>query len=200
MKWRVSDATQQRYPFVDAEVLNLIQVRVLPVLQAAGVQISHYDAARAWLAAHEPSASPLTDGQTKTTEEIISSVKAYLVPDESFPLPGFHQPGIADAPKDFVKHDGDKPLADLLPPVALLSVAKVLTFGAKKYKAHGWRTVDKRSRYAAAIQRHLLAWQSGETTDPESGLPHLAHLACSALFLLEAELLGLGEDDRWKKP
>lgn len=100
---------------------------------------------------------------------------------------------------EFVKHDKDKPAAHLLPPIALLEVSKVLAFGARKYKEHGWRTVDKRSRYAAAVQRHLLAYQSGEDLDPESGLPHLAHLACSALFLLESQVLGLGEDDRHGK-
>ncbi len=37
-----------------------------------------------------------------------------------------------------------------------------------------------------------------EKIDPESGLMHTAHLACNALFLLSYQLLGLGEDDRWK--
>jgi hypothetical protein len=107
-----------------------------------------------------------------------------------------HLESMSSIPTEFVKHDAEKPRVDLLPAVALLAVSRVLGFGARKYKEHGWRTVDRRSRYSAAIGRHWLAWQSGEDTDPESGLPHLAHLACSALFLLEAELVGLGIDDR----
>lgn len=98
--------------------------------------------------------------------------------------------------KEFVKHDKEKIRLELLPTVALMEVGKVLTFGAKKYKDGGWRGVDKRSRYYAAILRHAMQWNNGENTDPESGLPHLAHLACSALFLLEAEVAGLGADDR----
>ena len=35
-----------------------------------------------------------------------------------------------------------------------------------------------------ATIRHLTAWRSGERLDPESGLPHLAHAACSVLFML----------------
>lgn len=98
--------------------------------------------------------------------------------------------------KEFVKHDGDKPRPGLLPTVALLSVSHVLAFGAKKYKEHGWRGIDRRSRYYEAVLRHLLAWNNGEDDDDESGLPHLAHAACSLLFLLEASVTGLGVDDR----
>lgn len=102
--------------------------------------------------------------------------------------------------KEFVKLDAGKNPLHLLPTVAVEKVGEVLAFGANKYAEHGWRKVDKRSRYYAAILRHAFAWWRGETTDPESGLPHLAHLACSALFLLESELSGLGEDDRPVKP
>lgn len=97
---------------------------------------------------------------------------------------------------DFIKHDGSKNPLRLLPTVALERVGEVLDFGAKKYDAHNWRKVDKRSRYYGAVLRHLLAWNRGENQDPETGLRHLAHAACSLLFLLEAEELGYGTDDR----
>jgi len=35
---------------------------------------------------------------------------------------------------------------------------------------------------------HLLAVGNGEELDSESGLHHLAHAACNALFILELEL------------
>ncbi len=98
--------------------------------------------------------------------------------------------------REFVKNDQDKPAAHLLPTVALEAIAQVLAFGARKYAPNGWRKVDKRTRYYGATLRHLFAWHRGETLDPESGLPHLAHAACSLLFLLESELSGFGEDDR----
>jgi hypothetical protein len=89
-----------------------------------------------------------------------------------------------------VKHDGGKPRADLLLDLsgALLEVAKVLDYGAVKYAPGNWKRVeDREARYSAAMMRHLLAYGRGEVDDPETGLPHLAHLACNILFLLEIE-------------
>lgn len=83
------------------------------------------------------------------------------------------------------KDDGGKPDFSLLDPTALLTVVKVLTFGASKYGADNWKTVpDMERRYFAAANRHLWAWYNGEETD-ESGLPHLAH-AIASLFILFA--------------
>lgn len=84
------------------------------------------------------------------------------------------------------KHDGDKPRYDLLPPVAIDMMAQVMTFGAKKYKPEGWRTVpDAVQRYQAALLRHSFAMLRGEVLDTESGLPHAAHAMCCAAFLAE---------------
>ena len=69
---------------------------------------------------------------------------------------------------------------------ALTSVAQVTTFGAQKYSPGGWRTVpDGVERYTDALYRHLLAHASGEETDTDSGLPHMAHAAWNALAVLE---------------
>lgn len=82
-----------------------------------------------------------------------------------------------------LKFDGGKPRMSLLPFDALVWVARVLTFGAKKYKAHSWRTVPNGlERYTDAFLRHYEAIQRGEVYDVESGLPHWAHLACNVLF------------------
>ncbi len=84
------------------------------------------------------------------------------------------------------KYDSDKPRYDLLPPVAIDLMAQVMTFGAKKYKPEGWRTVpDAVRRYQAALLRHSFAMLRGEVLDPESGLPHAAHAMCCAAFLAE---------------
>lgn len=97
---------------------------------------------------------------------------------------------------EFVKKDAGKLPMRLLPAVAIEQVVQVLAFGAKKYKDDGWRGVDKRSRYYDALMRHMLAWQMGQDTDEESGLPHLAHALCSLMFLAESQALGYGVDDR----
>ena len=74
-------------------------------------------------------------------------------------------------------------------PRALVAVAWVSTFGAEKYAAHSWLNVPNASeRYEDAIHRHILAQASGEVNDPESGLPHAAHIGWNALALLELQL------------
>lgn len=91
-----------------------------------------------------------------------------------------------------LKHDGGKPLA-AIPyqdfPHAMTTVVDVATFGAAKYARSGWKTVPNAAqRYADAMHRHMLAQARGERLDPESGLPHCAHIAWNALALAELEL------------
>jgi hypothetical protein len=64
-------------------------------------------------------------------------------------------------------------------------VAKVLTFGAKKYADHNWTKGIKISRNIAASKRHLNNIMLGEQTDPESGIDHFFHAACDIMFILE---------------
>jgi hypothetical protein len=83
-----------------------------------------------------------------------------------------------------LKYDNDKLRWDLLPIQCTEDIVRVLTFGSKKYADNNWQLVEKAGeRYYAAVLRHLAAWRQGEITDPESGLPHLAHIACNITFL-----------------
>jgi len=84
-----------------------------------------------------------------------------------------------------VKHDTQKPPVNLLPGKALLSVARVLAFGAGKYGANNWRNGIQYSRLLAAAERHLLALNDGELLDGETGESHVAHAICELLFLLQ---------------
>lgn len=88
-----------------------------------------------------------------------------------------------------LKYDSGKQLAGILYedfPHALSGVADVATFGARKYTRNGWRTVPNGlQRYTDAMHRHLLAAAKGEVCDPESGLPHLHHVAWNALAIAE---------------
>ena len=95
-----------------------------------------------------------------------------------------------------IKYDSAKPKMNLLPPKAILEVAKVLTFGAEKYDAENWRKLDDlQNRYTAGALRHIFAHMDGEKLDPETGLSHMAHALCCLLFKLEIEL----EDGESKK-
>ena len=92
--------------------------------------------------------------------------------------------GKSGSTKGSLKYDGDKPQMDLVPLSSAYAVAQVLTFGAKKYSANGWKDVpDARTRYQAAMLRHMTQVQEGEEFDEDSGLPHADHIACNAMFL-----------------
>lgn len=97
-----------------------------------------------------------------------------------------------------VKHDADKPRMDLIDPFAEEQLARVLTFGAKKYAPHNWRGGINQSRLIAAARRHLNAFAKGEDEDPETGLQHAAHLMCCAMFMVWTLKHRPGCDDRWR--
>lgn len=88
-------------------------------------------------------------------------------------------------PDKGVKYDSDKPRWDLVPTGVLGQLVDVLTVGAKKYSPDNWKHVeDCRNRYYAAMMRHIDSWWEGESDDPETGLHHLAHAICCAMFLI----------------
>lgn len=97
-----------------------------------------------------------------------------------------------------LKNDQEKPRMDLVPAGATTEIAKVFTFGAKKYAEHNWRNGFKYSRLIAALERHIAAFKENEDMDPESGLYHMGHAGCCVMMLLEHQLKGYGEDDRYK--
>lgn len=83
-----------------------------------------------------------------------------------------------------IKFDDKKPMFDLIDPYFAEDLARVLTFGAAKYKPNNWQKVkNAKTRYIAALERHINAYKKGEVIDPESGLPHTAHIACNSMFL-----------------
>ena len=87
---------------------------------------------------------------------------------------------------------------ELMPVAALEEVAKVFTYGAKKYDPDNWRKgFPWRSVFGSGM-RHMMAWLGGEDVDPESGIHHLAHAACNMLFILEYTKTQVGVDDRYK--
>lgn len=100
-----------------------------------------------------------------------------------------------------IKHDKGKPRLDLIPPQAMIDIAKVLAYGAGKYSDHNWRENGgmKYSRLYAAAQRHMLAFWDGESEDEETGVSHLAHAACCIIFLMTYETTDAGVDDRYYK-
>ena len=87
--------------------------------------------------------------------------------------------------KAFTKHDSGKPRLELLDPEFITGVAQVLTKGAIKYEAYNWQRADSedRERVKGALLRHMMSYMGGELLDPETGLAHMYHISCNAMFL-----------------
>ena len=83
------------------------------------------------------------------------------------------------------KNDSGKEQMDLLSHKAMLEVAKVFGEGARKYGRFNYRKGIAFSRLISAANRHLGAFNAGEDMDPETGLPHAAHLAANAIMILD---------------
>ena len=97
--------------------------------------------------------------------------------------------GVAfDRADQSAKTDAGKIRPTLVPPALIEAVAAVREYGCSKYHdPDNWRRVEPQ-RYRDAAYRHWLAYlKNPEACDPESGLPHLWHLACNAAFLIEME-------------
>lgn len=82
------------------------------------------------------------------------------------------------------KFDLGKTRWELLPWDEVEDIVRVLMFGSAKYEDFNWQKVpEAKARYFDASMRHLIAWKQGEKKDKETGISHLAHLGCCALFL-----------------
>ena len=85
------------------------------------------------------------------------------------------------------KHNEGKRQWTLLDFKSLEGLVDVLTMGATKYSLNNWKKGLKTTEVADALLRHLTAYLSGETHDPESGLSHTAHIQCNAMFMAHYE-------------
>lgn len=75
-------------------------------------------------------------------------------------------------------------------PRALIAVAELSMFGAKKYGRHNWHHVaDGYNRYTKAMLRHYLD-EAVTEVDNDSELQHIVHTVWNALARLELHLRG----------
>ena len=66
---------------------------------------------------------------------------------------------------------------------SLQDMVRVLEFGAKKYNRDNWKLGLPTKQICESMLRHIFAYLQGEDNDPESGIPHIGHIQCNAMFL-----------------
>lgn len=94
-----------------------------------------------------------------------------------------------------VKYDTGKPRLELISPIAMEELGKVLAYGAQKYADRNWEKGMAWSRIVGSLLRHLFAYMRGERVDKESGCSHLSHVLCNAHFLVHYEAMHPEFDD-----
>lgn len=124
----------------------------------------------------------------------------YYVPVELLALCPSPEPALdptskATNPKDII--GSDKLPLHLWPETATMMGCLGLLEGALKYGRSNWRETGVRvSIYVDALRRHTNAYFEGEYTDPDSGMPHLAHMLACIAIIVDAQAAGKLTDDR----
>ena len=91
-------------------------------------------------------------------------------------------------PKKNDRQDG-KLMWELLPLTLIEKIVEVYTAGARKYGPNKWQGLDNGyDRYKAAMLRHLVEYEKGNTIDLDTGCLHLAHVAWNAIAMLYCSL------------
>lgn len=65
---------------------------------------------------------------------------------------------------------------------SLEPLVEVLEFGSKKYSINNWKKGLDEKEILESMMRHLAALMDGEETDKESGISHMGHIQCNAMF------------------
>jgi len=81
------------------------------------------------------------------------------------------------------RYNNGKPKWSLIDFKSLVSLVKVLEFGATKYGKFNWTKGLLTTEICESMLRHIFAYLDGEDKDEESGLPIEGHIFCNAMFL-----------------
>jgi hypothetical protein len=65
---------------------------------------------------------------------------------------------------------------------SMLPMVRVLEFGAQKYDDHNWKKGLVPKEILESMMRHTADLMDGITHDKETGLPHIGHIQCNAMF------------------
>ena len=80
------------------------------------------------------------------------------------------------------RYNEGKPQWSLVHFKSLEPMVRVLEFGALKYAPKNWQKPMDTMKILESMQRHLVALFDGEEVDSESGISHIGHIMCNAMF------------------
>lgn len=113
----------------------------------------------------------------------------------------FKQNEATVSPTGSLRYNKGKPEMCQIHPRFLLEMAQLLTDAQKKYGKFNFAKGQHYTTMYDSLQRHSLSFYEGEDCDPESGRPHLVHIAVNAMMMYVSTLINdknpeLGLDDR----
>ena len=86
-----------------------------------------------------------------------------------------------------LRYNNGKLRWSLLPVEPIVELIRVLEKGAVKYAPNNWKKFTKAEadeNCYDSMMRHIQQWRLGQTHDEETGLHHMAHIMCNAMFIL----------------
>jgi len=81
-----------------------------------------------------------------------------------------------------IRENEGKPRWSLMHYESMIPMIRVLEFGANKYSRDNWKIGLDLKEVLESMQRHLAALMDGEEFDKESGIHHMGHIQCNAMF------------------
>ena len=84
--------------------------------------------------------------------------------------------------KKALRYNEGKPKWSLVHYDSLIPMIRVLEFGAEKYEKENWKKELDLKEILESMQRHLAKLMDGEEFDSESGISHMGHIQCNAMF------------------
>lgn len=85
--------------------------------------------------------------------------------------------------KKAMRFNEGKPKWSLVDFKSLEPMVRVLEYGADKYSRDNWKDGLLVREIVESMLRHIFDFLEGEDLDSESGLPHVGHILCNAMFL-----------------
>lgn len=100
-----------------------------------------------------------------------------------------------------LRYNEGKPQWSLVDFKSIIPMVEVLEYGCKKYDRDNWKKGLPTREICESMIRHCMKLLEGQYLDDESGLPHVGHIMCNAMFLEHVvinkphfdNLFGLGE-------